>query len=205
MAKRVSRQFLRRFDGRRGWGPGHRAVANDRSGGTLWATGDPVPAVPSSSGGTYAVINHFRRETALRRPTALAGPPLQQGLGFLARGTGAARPAGPDAAAGPHHRGAGRCRTGASAVEVRRTGKVHRAGRPPGPQRNPLLPTPGREPRGAAAHRLHAHRGPRLPAVQPHLPPPARPLDHPGRRGPRSGPPPQCPFAGHLPDRGHRQ
>ena len=103
------------------------------------------------------------------------------------------------------HRRAGRRRAGTSAVEVRRPGEVHRAGRPPGPQRDPVLPPPGREPRGTAAHRLHADRGPRLPAIQPHLPTPSRHLDYPGRRGPHPGPASQRPAVGCPADRGHRQ
>ena len=61
---------------------------------------------------------------------------------------------------------------------------LHRPRRPPGPQRAPLLPRARRPPRGVPPHRLHAHRGPGLPGVQPHLPARARPVDHP--RAPRA-------------------
>ena len=37
---------------------------------------------PSESGGAYAVIIHFRRETALRRPTARARPLYNKGSAF---------------------------------------------------------------------------------------------------------------------------
>ena len=45
-----------------------------------------------------------------------------------------------------------------------------------GHQRGPLLPPAARPHRRDDAGRLYARRGPRLPAVQPHLSPPPRPL-----------------------------
>ena len=137
--------------------------------------------------------------------SAAARSAAQQGGGLFAaeNATGSACAACCPARA--DHRGAGRPGAGAPAVEGRRPGEVHRPGRPPGPQRDALLPRAGREPRGAAAHRLHADRGPGLPAVQPHLPAAARHLDHAGRRGPHPGPAAQRPHPGHPADRGHRQ
>ena len=138
-------------------------------------------------------------------PQLLRDPMYNKGAAFSHAGTGAVRSARPDAAGSADDRGAGRPGTGAPAVEGRRPGEVHRPVRPPGPQRNALLPPAGREPRGTAAHRLHADRGACLPAVQPHLPAASRHLDHAGRRGPHPGPAPQRPAAGRPADRGHRQ
>ena len=62
-----------------------------------------------------------------------------------------------------------------------------------------------RPPRGVPAHRLHADGGPRLPGVQPHLPPRARALDH--ARAPRAHRA-TCwrrALRRRAPDRGHRQ
>ena len=94
---------------------------------------------------------------------------------------------------------------GAPAIQERRPGEVHRPVRAPGPQRDALLPPAGRKPGGAAADRLHADRGPGVPAIQPYLPAAPRHLDHAGRRGPHSRAAAQRPQPGHPPDRGHRQ
>ena len=87
-------------------------------------------------------------------------------------------------------RGAGRPRGRAHPAQDRRSRAVHRPGRAPGPQRDAVLPGPRREPRGVPADRLHAHRGAGVPGVQPHRPPDARRLDHPGTTS--AGSPTSC-------------
>ena len=82
---------------------------------------------------------------------------------------------------------------------------VHRPDRPAGPQRNPVLSAAGREPRTPHAHHLYPDRRPGLPAIQPHLPPPARLVPLSQRPRPDRPAPPQFPPARHPPHRGHRQ
>ena len=101
-------------------------------------------------------------------------------------------PRGTAARRGEHHGAAGPARLRQPRPQDRPARALHRPRRPPGPQRDPLLQGARRPPRGVPAHHLHADRGPCLPALQPHLPPPSRPVDHARDKGrmPRSSPTP---------------
>ena len=166
---------------------------------------DPVaPARKRRRGaGPTAILDGMRPlpapfdDIAAGRPAsiALAGPALlgsrllTKDLAFRrgrARRVPAARPA---ARPGPDDRGADRPRARAPPPQGRRPRAVHRAGRAPGPQRDALLPAPGRAPRGVPADRLHADGRAGLPGVQPHHPAHPRDLDHPGRPRPHPAAP----------------
>src|SRR6266511_1094577 len=64
---------------------------------------------------------------------------------------------------------------------------------------------PPRPSAGAAAQRLHADRGPRVPGVQPHLPEGAGPLDHPRASGAHRRRARERPLRRRAAHRGHRQ
>ena len=170
-----------------------RGVRDDRHAGRDRRL-NPPPTRRLSSGGCAHCPAPFD-EIAAGRPAAiaLAGPALlgsrllTKDLAFTdrrARRVPAARPA---AGSGPDDRGAGRARARAPPAQGRRARAVHRPGRPPGPQRDALLPAAGRAPRGVPADRLHADGRAGLPGVQPHHPADARHLDHPGRCRPDPG------------------
>ena len=123
------------------------------------------------------------------RAAAPQPPDVQPVDRLHARGAAPARPRRAAARRGQHHGAAGPAGLRQHRPQEGSPRALHRPGRPPGPQRAPLLPGARGSPRGVPAHRLHAHRGPGLPAVQPHLPPGARPLDHPRAPGPHR---PRC-------------
>ena len=103
------------------------------------------------------------------------------------------------------HRGPARARAGARPAQGGRPREVHRPGRPPGPQRDALLPPPRRAPRGVPPDRLHADGRARLPGVQPHHSAAAGRLDHPRRRRPDPRAAPQRGPAGRPAHRRDRQ
>ncbi len=100
------------------------------------------------------------------------------------RRAGCLRPPRAAPRAREHHRRAGRARTAHRAVEVERTGSVHRTDRVAGSQRDGLLPAPRRAPRGTDADGVHTHGRAGVPAVQRDLPAAAGGVDHPRRCGP---------------------
>ena len=152
----------------------------------------------------------WRRRTGARggaaaRAAAPQPPHVQPGHGLhprratRARARGAAARRGQlDGAAGPAGLRQHRPQDGAARA-------LHRPRRHPGPQRAPLLQGARGPPRGVPPHRLHPHRGPGLPAVQPDLPPRARPLDHARAQGPHDRGARQRHLRGRAAHRGHRQ
>ena len=149
------------------------------------------------------------RPRARRGPAAghaaAQSPDVQPLDGVHARGAPRARALGAAARRHQHDRPAGAPRLRQHRAQERSARALHRPRRAAGQERAPLLPRARRPPRGVPADRLHADRRARLPAVQPHLPPRARALDHARPQGPHERGAHQQPLRGRAPDRGDGQ
>ncbi len=142
---------------------------------------------------------------AAARAAAPQPPHVQPVHRLHPRGAARARARGAAARRGQLDRAAGPPGLRQHRPQDRAARALHRPRGPPGPQRAPLLQGARGPPRGVPPRRLHAHRGPGLPAVQPDLPPRARPLDHPRAQGAHDRGAGQRPLRGRAAHRGDRQ
>ena len=117
---------------------------------------------------------HKSASTAIARVVpawhgAAARPDAEQGHGVLGRRARHARTARPAAAARLDAGGAGHARAGELPPPADPAREVHHARVAAGPERGAVLSRRPREPGRDDADHLHADRGPRVPAVRPHL------------------------------------
>ena len=207
------RQLLRRVPRQRGDQARARASASSSTTTTARAAASACPSAPAARSrwcrkrsdgraASPATTADERRQPSMddkRRPArrsasptwfpqgrrAAARPDAQQGHGVHRGRARRAGPARPAAAARALAGRAGRraCwRTSAQADRPREVHQPHRAARP---QRGAVLPDRHRQSGRDDADHLHADGRPRLPAVRPHLPAPARPVHQRERPRPR--------------------